>query len=1159
MKVARRRAPLTEWNKRQRDSEVERTGIAMSSAAHLLPRAAVESASADEVWPAATSGAIGECPALAREFRMIAFDWDGTAVTNRTEDASALASLAEPLLADGCWLIVVTGTSFDHIARQFCDLVAPAYRQRLVVCANRGSEVFGFDERGEVVLRFRRAATPEEDRALTAIAEAVRHELVQSTHLEVGIVSNRLNRRKIDLIPLPEWADPPKAEIGALREAVETRLAAAGWQGGIAAVVALAERIAAREGIAVRITSDVKHVEVGLTDKADAIAWIKRELMAPEGIGEDTVLVAGDEFGPIGGFPGSDDRLRVGLEASPVVSVGAEPSGVPAGVVHLGGGPRAFRALLASQIARRCPALEGGLATLSAVADRRTATLLASRSATREHTGWTLTVRGFQPELEHTVESLLAVGNGFLGVRGSLEDPHPASRPGTFVAGLFGVMSDPPALPALAPAPDWLRMRLFVDGEPITLGEAGTAGNLTRTLDLRDGLLRSAWSSVSSDSAPMPPVTIRTLRLVSQVRRGLGIQIIRVEAATAATITLQTSLASPSQGLVPCDPHAAGTAWRTADGAHALGCHVHTALSTGGRELRPLEQHRSAEEQQTWAWEVALGQVATFVRMVSFARGTQPEDADRDAAAQLDEARAVGVEALIAEHVRAWHALWNASDIRITGDDVAQRQVRFAIYHLLSAANPDDEHVSIGARGLTGDGYLGHVFWDTDIFLVPFYTAVWPAAARAMLMYRYHTLPAARARAAELGYRGALYAWESADTGADVTPPEVTGSDGEQVVIRCGTQEQHISADVAYAVWRYWSFTHDSDFLLAAGAEMILETARFWASRCALEEDGRYHVRHVIGPDEYHEDVDDNAYTNGMARWNLGCALAATRLIAARWPPRWHALAQRLALDEEELARWRDISARLAAGPAHVDQPDTPSGLAPVIEQFAGYFGLEPIDMRAYDGRAVPMDVVLGAERIGSTQVIKQADVVMLLALLPDQFSRRCVEENYQYYEPRCGHGSSLSPAIHALVAARLGKLEAAERYFHQSAEIDLNEDAGAAAQGMHMAALGGLWSAVVEGFAGVWSQQAALRLEPHLPGGWTALDLPVQWRGRRLRYRIQTAPDRITLQLDTGSVPMPVIVGHLHHRLGVHTDGAGAAWELQWDDASACWKEKTA
>lgn len=1143
----------------------------MAGDAHLAPRKVLNSPMQEgrsAVEPTALESDRGEFSALARPFRMIVFDWDGTAVTDRLEDASALVQLAEPLLTDGCWLVVVTGTNFDHIARQFCARVSPDCRKRLIVCANRGSEVFGFDGRGETMLLHRRVATPEEEEALTAIAETVRDEVIRTTHLDIGIVYNRLNRRKIDLIPLPAWANPPKAEIGALREAVETRLASAGWQSGIAGVVALTERIAARIACAVRITSDVKHVEIGLTDKADAIAWIKRELMAPEDIEEDTVLVAGDEFGSIGGFPGSDSPLRTGLESAPAVSVGPEPAGTPTGVIHLGGGPRMFRALLGRQIACRSSSSDSeGSALLPVASERRIASLVEGHppgsTTARACAGWTLTVRGARPEREHVVESLLAVGNGFLGVRGSLEDAHPASRPGTLVAGLFSKAPGPTALPALAIAPDWLRLRLFVDGEPVTLGGEGSAADhLSRTLDLRDGLLRCVWSGVSNSSPPTAPVTIQTLRLVSQVRRGLGIQIVRIESPTDATITLQTWLEPPPHGLTPCDERRTDSPWQTADGAHALGCQARTSLSVQGRELRSLRQP-GVEDKETWGRQSGPGREAIFVRIVSLARGDQPEDADRDARAQLDAARTLGVETLIAEHLRAWHALWAASDIRIRGDETAQRQVRFAIYHLLSAANPNDEHVSIGARGLTGEGYLGHVFWDTDIFLIPFYTLAWPEAARALLMYRYHTLPAARARATLFGYRGALYAWESADTGEDVTPTEAIGPDGQLTAIRCGAQEHHISADVAYAVWRYWSCTRDRDFLLRAGAEIIFETARFWASRCALEADGRYHIRRVIGPDEYHEDVDDNAYTNGMAQWNLRCAHSLARLIASRWPRQWRTLAQRLALSDEEPAHWRDISNRLVIGATrsrHCASADRPIQ-RPLLEQFAGYFCREPIDLRAYASRTVAMDVVLGRERLQRSQVIKQADVTMLMALLPFRFSRQCVHANYAYYEPRCAHGSSLSPAIHALVAARLGLLETAERYFHQSAEIDLSDDAGAAAQGVHLAALGGLWAAVTFGFAGLWSQQAALRLEPRLPFRWTSLELPLQWRGRRVRVRIQVAPPRITLQLGAGSPALPILLGHVHRRssLCADTDHAGADKEYWWDDATGCWKEKTA
>jgi trehalose/maltose hydrolase-like predicted phosphorylase len=462
-----------------------------------------------------------------------------------------------------------------------------------------------------------------------------------------------------------------------------------------------------------------------------------------------------------------------------------------------------------------------------------------------------------------------------------------------------------------------------------------------------------------------------------------------------------------------------------------------------------------------------------------------------DAIDALARVRGIGWRGVLDAHEAAWRDRWTAGDVQIDGDETLQMALRFVAYHLTSAANPDDERVSVGARGLTGDAYFGHVFWDTENYLLPFYMAVWPQAARAMLMYRFHTLPAARAKAVHQGYRGALYAWESADTGEETTPERVIGPNGELIPILTGLMEHHISADVAMAVWRYWRATDDDDFFLTAGAEIMLETARFWASRAVLEADGKRHIRHVIGPDEYHEDVDDNAFTNEMARWNIACALDALELLQARWPAQAAALETKLALGHDELADWRDAVARIAS----VFDPET--GL---YEQFAGYFGLEPIDLAAYADRTVPMDVVLGRARTTGSQVIKQADVVALIALLPEAFPDASALTNFRYYEPRCAHGSSLSAAMHAMVAARLGDADMALRYLNQVAQLDPNPNA---AGGVRIAGLGGIWQAVVLGFGGVDMTGDVLALDPRPPTQWRSLSFRVCWRGRTIAVRI--------------------------------------------------------
>nr|MBA3825591.1 hypothetical protein [Ktedonobacterales bacterium] len=289
--------------------------------------------------------------ALDRPFRAIFFDWDGTAVVDRKEDASAFARVAEGLLRQGVWLAVVTGTNFGNINRQLGQVVAPGLRHHLLICTNRGSEVYGFDSTGEAVRRYLRVATSNENQKLDAVTAAVARELHETYGLPVEVIADRLNRRKVDLIPVAEWADPPKARIGELLQAVEGRLNAANVPGGLHGVIQLGERVAQAQGLDARVTSDVKNLEIGLTDKADAVAWLDRELLQPAGIPWHDVLIGGDEFGDIAGFPGSDSRLCAASADAPVVSVGVEPNGVPPGVVALGGGPARFRSLFARQVA----------------------------------------------------------------------------------------------------------------------------------------------------------------------------------------------------------------------------------------------------------------------------------------------------------------------------------------------------------------------------------------------------------------------------------------------------------------------------------------------------------------------------------------------------------------------------------------------------------------------------------------------------------------------------------------------------------------------------------------------------------------------------------------------------------------------------------------
>lgn len=731
-----------------------------------------------------------------------------------------------------------------------------------------------------------------------------------------------------------------------------------------------------------------------------------------------------------------------------------------------------------------------------------------------EDSRWLLTIDGWNPKWEPAVESVCALVNGYCGVRAAVEEGSSVSSPATFVNGVFDAAHELVAqaattpehqviaapTPELVKAPDWSRIRVIIEGVPLQL-EKDHLLQQTRTLDMRRGVLVREWRVHDG----MRTTRLRSLRFASLDDRHLLGQFLEI---TPEDWSGEIALEMLVEGEI------------TSEGGvrHLVGVHTHQesdrlliSAVTSERKVslclgawarltthqgRQIDGTRECQERtlvHRWTFRAERGQSYTCERLCAlFTSRDAPQPAEL-VLERLNGGIATGLPALLKASARAWALRWGSADIHIDGDDVIQQQTRFALYHLIGCANPEDERASPGARSLTGERYKGHVFWDTEIFVLPFFVFTHPPTARALLMYRYHTLPAARERAQALGYKGALYAWESTDTGVDVTPPFVFNAAGERLEILTGLQEHHISADIGYAIWQYWKTTNDQEFFIQAGAEMLFEIARFWASRVFQGEDGHFHIRNVIGPDEYHETVNDNAYTNCMARWVLRRGIEAAGWLRVHHPEQFTALVDTVGLDEGEIVVWSRVAEKL------VDNCERTTG---IIEQYRGYFDLQPADLRKHDPRRQTMDVILGWQPLSKTQIIKQADVVMLLVLLGDHYPRHVWEANYRFYEPRTSHDSSLSASFHALMAARLGDLNDAERFFHIAANIDLDFEQGVtAAGGVHIAALGGMWQALVFGFGGVIVSDQGLRFEPHVPHHWGTVRIPLQWRGEQLYH----------------------------------------------------------
>jgi trehalose/maltose hydrolase-like predicted phosphorylase len=700
------------------------------------------------------------------------------------------------------------------------------------------------------------------------------------------------------------------------------------------------------------------------------------------------------------------------------------------------------------------------------------------------------------------METVFTVGNGYLGTRGAFEEGYPGDSPATLVHGVFD--DHPLVYTELVNFPNWLPFTLTVEGERFRM-DRGTVLAYRRELDLRTGVLTRLvrWRSPAGHT-----VDLKIERFASLADPHLLVLRYRVTALDfSGTVELRAGLNGYAMNpelyhWQPVDQGAVGSQavylrTRTKRSGIEACLAAHLAVAAPGEvTYAPMDCENAPAVVARTA--VRPGDTLVAEKRVALFTGRDVPDVHEAALAALEAAAARRYDDLRAAHEAAWAREWEACDVVIEGDDRAQQAVRHSLFQLLIAAPRGDDRVSIPAKTLSGFGYRGHVFWDTDIFVLPFFTFTRPEIARNLLMYRYHTLPGARRKAGRHGYGGAMYAWESADTGDETTPRWVPAHNGELVRIWCGDIEDHITADVAYAVVQYWRVTGDDAFMRDYGAEMVLDTARFWASRVSWnEEQNRYEIRDVIGPDEYHEHVDNNAYTNGMARWNLEAALEVLAWLREQAPQEAAELESRLGLTDEVLRRWNHII-------EHLYIPHDPeSGL---IEQFEGFFDREDVDLSAYEPRNVSMQVLLGIEGIQRYQVLKQPDVLMLLYLLGDRYDPETVRRNWEYYTPRTdlSHGSSLGPPIHALLAARMGDMEEAYRHFMHAALTDLEDLRGNTADGFHAATAGGLWQALVFGFAGLEVRDGGYTLNPRLPAHWRRLAFFVQIRGQRREVDIR-------------------------------------------------------
>jgi len=722
---------------------------------------------------------------------------------------------------------------------------------------------------------------------------------------------------------------------------------------------------------------------------------------------------------------------------------------------------------------------------------------------------WTLPERELRLDLLAQSESVFALSNGHLGLRGNLDEGDPLGLPGTYLAGFYEqrplphaepAYGDPEAGQTVINVTNGKLLRLLVDDELLDV-RYGRLHSHQRVLDLRRGVLerRLDWESPVGRR-----VRVASTRLVSFTQRAIAAIAYEVEVESPTRVVVQSDLiANEDAGVDPKGDPRSGAALREplvaqagyAEGTRAVLSH---ATRESGLLVTAAMDHdiicptkltsevvcREDLARLTVATDLEPGQRLRLVKLLAYSWSSRRamSSIQAQAYAALAEATHTGWDGLLAQQRAYLDDFWDRADVEIDGDPALQQAVRFALFGALQAA-ARGEGRAIAAKGLTGTGYDGHAFWDTEAFVLPLLSYTAPLAVRDALRWRHGTLPAARRRAEQLGLRGAAFPWRT------IAGEECSG------YWPAGTAAFHINADIAEAVIRYVRVTGDEQFERAEGLELLVETARLYTSLGHLDEDGGFHIDGVTGPDEYSALGDDNIYTNLMAQQNLRAAAD----VAERAPDE----AARLGVSTEEIAAWS------RAARATVVPYDRSLEVHP---QAADFLRHQIWDFAA-TGDRYPLLLHFPYFDLYRKQVVKQADLVLALHKRGDAFTLGEKARDFAYYEAITVRDSSLSACTQAVIAAETEHLELAYDYFAEAAQMDLDDLEHNTRDGLHIASLAGAWTVAVCGFGGMRDYDGALSFTPRLPPQLTRLSFGLTFRGRRLRAEITPDTARYSLQ----------------------------------------------
>ena len=753
---------------------------------------------------------------------------------------------------------------------------------------------------------------------------------------------------------------------------------------------------------------------------------------------------------------------------------------------------------------------------------------------------WKLTYNGYEPSKEKSREALLTVGNGFFGTRGAMEETKAGeyNYPGTYIAGMYNRLITPIAGKDIenedfVNVPNWLKINFKIEDENWFDPNNATINSISRQLDFRTGLLTKSMLVTDEEGHQ---IKIESQRMASMSNMHMAAIKYRItplnyngpmsfcssldgthknEGVKRYNTLNQQHLEPLEQGGNECTTF---LKVRTTQSKIEIAEAAKLSFRVNGTDLQ-IEYGVSTDEGIVYTiidHEARAGETIELEKIVSI-HTAQFGDKDITTQALWDVENAVSFDELLIDSTQAWSSIWEESDIKLEGDRHAQKMLRLHTYHLMVSASTNNMHLdaSMTARGLHGEAYRGHIFWD-ELFILPFYNIHFPEVAKSMLMYRYRRLQKAREYASEYGFKGAMFPWQSGSDGREETQVlhlnPISGEWGPDH----SSLQRHVSLAVAYNVYQYYHLTEDIAFIEDYGAEMFLEVCRFWASKAEPDKKGRYSIKGVMGPDEFHEmypdakegGLKDNAYTNIMVSWMMA---RVPGLLSYMSDDARNKVFSKIYLEEKELKLWDDIHKKL-------NLVISEEG---IISQYDGYFDLKELDWDYYRekyGNIYRMDRLLKAEGKSADdyKVSKQADTLMtfynldkeqadhilhnLGYHLPDDY----LAKNLDYYLARTSHGSTLSRVVHAQLALMAGKPQLSWDLYDDALSSDYNDiQGGTTAEGIHAGVMAGTIMIAISTYAGVDLREEIINVEPALPLAWKKMSFKLQFKGVHFSFLI--------------------------------------------------------